>query len=440
MKGPSTSHVLAGFALLISCTSDPAAMPSREHGSMGTDAGIFGAGTDADLLGAIGEPAHRDPAIGDAARRGDEAAVLGPPLADAGIVDATADATVDAGDPPDVPDAEPADTGLDGQGSLDAGTGPVAIAAYLDDKPSAYSLTFDDNFRSQHEVVAPLLEAHGFRATFFLVVNRICEGDDPYCYGLTWSDWQDVHGAGHEIGNHSLTHWFDDPNTTLEDNIVGAADILAARLAPPLTFAYPGSAREGTAQEIAYMDSLVLSRHIAWRQGNDENAAIVNRNYVNFGAGCETDMNGVFDDLLAHAPSNKPPHAPMTWLIGLWHGVNEGYCPVTEAALSQHVEYVAAHENAVWVAPFGDVVRYEMERKATAITVEQSSSSSVVFRASHGLDSRFDVPLTFLVDTMGQAASSASAVWDDTGQSVPATVKGNQILVTAQATGESLRV
>ncbi len=39
------------------------------------------------------------------------------------------------------------------------------------DKPALISLTFDDGLRCQFERAVPILDQHGFPATFFLVAN-----------------------------------------------------------------------------------------------------------------------------------------------------------------------------------------------------------------------------------------------------------------------------
>jgi peptidoglycan/xylan/chitin deacetylase (PgdA/CDA1 family) len=68
----------------------------------------------------------------------------------------------------------------------------------------AVSLTFDDGRQSQREAVVPLLDQFGLRGTFYL---------NPRARGRSGGDWREhvarwapVQAAGHEIGNHSLSH------------------------------------------------------------------------------------------------------------------------------------------------------------------------------------------------------------------------------------------
>src|SRR5438034_9240854 len=77
------------------------------------------------------------------------------------------------------------------------------------------SLTFDDGLRCQFQHAVPMLDQHGFRATFFLVANT----DPIHTDGYPHPDWRKTNWSeediqflkgmvqrGHEIGAHSMTH------------------------------------------------------------------------------------------------------------------------------------------------------------------------------------------------------------------------------------------
>ena len=59
------------------------------------------------------------------------------------------------------------------------------------------SLTFDDARLSQVDVGIPVLDAHGVRGTFYLSLQNA---------ELRAQEWNRAAAAGHEIGNHTLTH------------------------------------------------------------------------------------------------------------------------------------------------------------------------------------------------------------------------------------------
>ena len=64
-------------------------------------------------------------------------------------------------------------------------------------KRGAVSLTYDDALPVHYEHVAPLLEEHGLRATFY--TNVLSLGANPEA-------WRQVAARGHELGNHSIFH------------------------------------------------------------------------------------------------------------------------------------------------------------------------------------------------------------------------------------------
>jgi len=92
-----------------------------------------------------------------------------------------------------------------------------------DDRPSAgryVALSFDDGFKDNYDIIAPMLDEAGARACFFLVTNFIgC--DDAYrttivrerfrCSQdrapMSWHMVRDLAAAGFEIGAHTTDHF-----------------------------------------------------------------------------------------------------------------------------------------------------------------------------------------------------------------------------------------
>jgi hypothetical protein len=62
---------------------------------------------------------------------------------------------------------------------------------------AAVSLTYDDGLDSQLDNVAPVLDAFGFKATFFLTEENMEERLD---------DWAALSRQGHEIADHTIDH------------------------------------------------------------------------------------------------------------------------------------------------------------------------------------------------------------------------------------------
>lgn len=77
---------------------------------------------------------------------------------------------------------------------------------------SLVSLTFDDGLRCQFEHALPLLNAHGFPATFFLIANQEPTHEGKWrkidCSETDIAMLKQAVQGGHEIGSHSVTHDF----------------------------------------------------------------------------------------------------------------------------------------------------------------------------------------------------------------------------------------
>jgi peptidoglycan/xylan/chitin deacetylase (PgdA/CDA1 family) len=70
---------------------------------------------------------------------------------------------------------------------------------WFGDCKGAVSLTFDDASQSQLDIAIPILNEYGLHGTFY-----INPGGDDWKQRLV--PWQEVAKAGHEIGNHTISH------------------------------------------------------------------------------------------------------------------------------------------------------------------------------------------------------------------------------------------
>ncbi len=102
------------------------------------------------------------------------------------------------------------------------------------------SLTADDTFENQFTTMAPLLEANGIRATFFVNSSRI---DLPVGTFLTTDEIKEMQTVGHEIGSHGLMHLhllttlF--PSDRIQREVCDSRVDLLARGFDVRSFAYP---------------------------------------------------------------------------------------------------------------------------------------------------------------------------------------------------------
>jgi peptidoglycan/xylan/chitin deacetylase (PgdA/CDA1 family) len=113
--------------------------------------------------------------------------------------------------------------------------------------PKPILLTFDDGFRNFETNALPVLREHGFRATFFIPVDRIGDSESTRLHlGVEHSIWPELislQEAGVELQSHSRTHprLRDLDANAVREEIAGSKRILEAKLGRPITvFAYPG--------------------------------------------------------------------------------------------------------------------------------------------------------------------------------------------------------
>ena len=122
------------------------------------------------------------------------------------------------------------------------------------DQP-AVLLTFDDGFRSQYEVAAPILEEAGLRALFFVVPGfSLLSGETARRFSverirgrlaelpMTPEQIAELAGRGHTIGNHTFSHaWLSKtPSTAYDREIIDSAAMLESWIGQAInTFAWP---------------------------------------------------------------------------------------------------------------------------------------------------------------------------------------------------------
>ena len=130
--------------------------------------------------------------------------------------------------------------------------GPDDLDAFFAGRPVGgrprLLITFDDGYRSNHDVAAPLLEKHGFRAYFFLPEGYIAAdraaadaafaaaADEPEPR-MSWPEARDLERRGHRVGCHTRTHvrLADDlASTRLADEITQAGRDIGGRIGRPV--------------------------------------------------------------------------------------------------------------------------------------------------------------------------------------------------------------
>jgi peptidoglycan/xylan/chitin deacetylase (PgdA/CDA1 family) len=104
--------------------------------------------------------------------------------------------------------------------------------------PKPVAITFDDGNKDNFTVAFPILRAHGFVATFFVITGSV--GNK---LSMTWDDLRTMQAAGMAVESHTYDH--KDLRTldaaALRQELAGSRDSIAAHLGRvPLVLCYPG--------------------------------------------------------------------------------------------------------------------------------------------------------------------------------------------------------
>lgn len=251
----------------------------------------------------------------------------------------------------------------------------LANAYSKDDSPwpeskrCAVSLTYDDAVPVHHETIAPLLDAHGLRATFYLAISLVW---DP-------EPWKAIAANGHELGNHSLFH--------------------PCRREPPENFEWLNEQYDlADYNEERLRDELrVANSFLKLLDGGKSRTYGNNCTHLTIGRGeNEIPMDPILDELFVAARGTQtnqtvdPEHFEITrlghfsgdgktfeqlkgeieearkdgnWIIYMFHGVGEGTHPlfVDDIEHRKLVEWLDSERESIWTAPVVEVAEWLLD-------------------------------------------------------------------------------
>ena len=120
-------------------------------------------------------------------------------------------------------------------------------------------ITFDDGYRNVFGKAYPVLRRLGLRATAYVIVGRISNGDPSF---LTWAQLRALERSGVEIGSHTLTHrdLTSLSRPELRRELHGSRIALERWLGHPVQFlAYPYGAHDARVVRMARASGYVLA-------------------------------------------------------------------------------------------------------------------------------------------------------------------------------------
>jgi peptidoglycan/xylan/chitin deacetylase (PgdA/CDA1 family) len=232
---------------------------------------------------------------------------------------------------------------------------------------AAVSLTYDDAVGTQRGNAARQLGERGLTGTFFLT------GTSPDLAARR-REWQNMLGAGHELGSHTMHHpcdgshaWVPRGYTTQDYDLPRMEAELDETLkllvglgaSPPFTFAYPcGETRVGKEPQ-SYV-RLVAQRFLAARSTEPRIADPVKDNLelvpAHDGARTPAELIALVDQA----------EATGGWLVLLFHGVGGDHLAVRLDAHAALLDHLSRRRGTIWTERFGAVAAHVQSRRELA--------------------------------------------------------------------------
>ena len=242
---------------------------------------------------------------------------------------------------------------------------PNPINPWPDQQACAVSLSYDDALPIHYQLVAPLLEEHGLRATFYLAIRNL----------ESYDEWKRIAAAGHELGNHSLFHpcrseagyesWLPEyydlrdysPGRFRDELIVANKTIDLLDGGKERTYGNNcTNLTIGSGENEMPMDPILEELFVAAR-GTITNLP-VNPNNPNFTRlGHYSGDSKTFEQMKQEIETAREQGG---WIIYMIHGVGEGTHNlfIDKAEHQKLIEWLDSERATIWTAPVVDVAKY----------------------------------------------------------------------------------
>ncbi len=265
------------------------------------------------------------------------------------------------------------------------------IATWRGGAIGALSVTWDDNEPTQFTSAVPLMNKYGIRATLFVITDEV----------TNWDTVRMAAADGHEIASHSVSHpRFDDIDSqTIEYELRRSREIIDSQIPAQkcVTHAYPWC-QYRNAESLARL-YYIAARGCGAGMALDTGQSVEDTTPGNMFNVQATHLDRQGDEATALIMNRMVDNliARRGWLVELHHGIDSmGYMWSYSDTFELHLKYMAARKKDVYIAPFGEVARYVLERNCAAVALVAQSDTQKVYRLTDTLSdsSIFNTPLT----------------------------------------------
>jgi peptidoglycan/xylan/chitin deacetylase (PgdA/CDA1 family) len=317
--------------------------------------------------------------------------------------------------------------------------GDTRIAYWKDDKAAAFSLNFDDSMPSHVDNAIPLLKERGLTGTFFVNPGKSRHQDNE-------EFWQNLLNEGQEMAPHTMNHdgasSYDEAVYEIGESAKYVWDVYGVPHYSELHAYASGGGVTWSA----------LSREE--RLEIDDSFLMINRYHFDISTphwhsdrlprslGGNTSASSLISFFDSEVAQGK-------WEAILFHGVGGGWISIDLDEFISFVDYLETKKNSVWIGPWINVYKYDMERFSAQVEVLKSTSNIIKLRLSSDVVASgcvtndvnlynepltliTQVPWTNVIVTQGSSSKSYTAingvVMYDAFPNVGTTDRGNIIL------------
>ncbi len=282
------------------------------------------------------------------------------------------------------------------------------IAAWFRFKSMAVSLTFDDGTLDQYLLAYPELEKRGIKATFFIVTDAIEEGyweDSEACRVLfSWDQAREMAVSEHEIGSHSKSHALLYGNGEfVEDQLQGSRSRIDREIRSRrcVSLSWPYWKSDAATRNIArrYYISARAGGPDPWRYTLKNGGVVTPNPYDVYQINAMGILSSDHFDIWSIAASHIEDKSG--WAVINLHGIDDGmiereflgWQPLPFESFKSLLDYAVDQDR--WIAPYGRVSRYILERQQAVIRLIRDGNNSITLSLTDGLDDEiFDQALT----------------------------------------------